>query len=136
MVRPQTARSRQNECLLACDRSGVLLLVFWAVAPAQVPHRLFKTSAPSLAVRLPEVQLFRGDAVCSARTRQPPQRGIDRRQRNVSSIWMLRSRLGCQPSLRCAFSMLPTRRGESPGRRGPTVCCTGTPAMCAVSVMT
>ena len=47
-------------------------------------------------------------------------RGMMRRQRSVSSIWTLRSRVGRQPSSRCALAMSPTRRGESPGRRGPT----------------
>ncbi len=75
--------------------------------------------------QVPEVRLARVTLFAASGRGRPSHRGIFRRQRNVSSIWTSRSRLGSQPSLRCDFSMLPTRRGESPGRRGPTVCGTG-----------
>jgi hypothetical protein len=66
----------------------------------------------------------------------PVHRGIFRRQRIVSSIWTVRSRVGTHLSSRLDFVILPTSRGESPDRRRPMLCGTGLPAIRPVSAIT
>ena len=106
-------------------------------APSHAAESTLLSDKPSIAV-LP-FRTCRGSSRCSSSRQQlihlqgPRYRGIFRRQRNVSSIWTVRSRVGCHPSSRLDFVISPTSRGESPGRRGPTLCGTGLPAMRPVS---